>query len=112
MNQYLVVKTLKSGVKLSAKSKLYFNDIIFVLVCIFIGFNLEDYIYNPLFIPFMIFIVVFAVTLVSPSKFNPGKKYYQSIYLYFISVTSLYKPIKNLSQKERTAKLVEELKNE
>lgn len=110
--QYLVVKSLKSGIKLNATSKFYFSDIIFILACIFIGFNLQDFIYEPLYIPFMIYLVIFAVILVSPSKFNPGKKYYQSLYLFIIAVTSIYLPLQNETQKSRTAELKEELQNE
>lgn len=108
-NGYIVVKSIKSGIKLSASGKLYLEDIMFVVLMIGISFTLQPYVYEKLFIPFVIFNGIVGLLLVRPSTYNPGKKYWQSLYLYMVSITDLYYPLKNTSQQKKIDKMLKEL---
>lgn len=105
--RHIVVKSLKSGTKVSGK--LYLMDVLFIMGMAFIAFMLKDFIYSKITWLFVLFNVLLGIALVSPSKYNPGKRYYQSIYLYIISNTEFYSPLVNEWCKERTKKLLERL---
>lgn len=100
-NRYIVVKKLKNGSKMNQNSKFYVQDILFIVVMVFLGFMFENLVYDKLFIPFMIFNLVVGIMLVFPSKTNPGKKNYQAVHLAFISTQDFFSPVKNLGQKEK-----------
>lgn len=111
-DKHIVVKKLKSGIKVSTKSKLYFEDYFVILFMIFIGFFIHDAIYDKLSWLFIAFNGIVGLLLVVPSKYNAEKKTYQSLYLLSISSTCLYKPLVNLSMLHKKNKLLKEIKDE
>lgn len=111
-SRYIVVSTLKSGVKMNQTSKIYIQDILFIVIMVFAGFMFRDLIYEKLFIPFQIFNFLVGIMLVMPSKTNPGKKTYQAVWLCFISVHDFFKPVINSGQAERNKIMAERLKDE
>lgn len=105
--RHIVVKSLKAGTKVSGK--LYLMDALFIMGMAFMAFILKDFVYSKITWLFVIFNAFVGIALVSPSKYNPGKRYYQSIYLYAISNTNFYAPLVNEWMKEKTKKLLEGL---
>jgi hypothetical protein len=67
-----------------------------------------------LLVVYIICNAILGLILISPSKFNPGKKYWQSLFIYITSIHSFYKPLpyrRNEKVKERMLNDLEKEQN-
>ena len=94
-DKYVVVNNIKAGIKLSESSRYYVNDIIVMGIMAFLALIINNSIYEKLQIPFVIFNVIVGAYMTSE-----------------ISDSFVFYPLKNQSQHKRTAKMLEELKDE
>lgn len=111
-DRYVVVNNLKSGTKISESSRFYINDILAILVMIFIAILLNNFIYDKLIVFFVIFNAFVAIYMTAESKSNPKFKRIKALNILMVRDTTLYRPLKNISQIKKTHKILESMKNE
>ena len=100
-DRYVVVNNLKSGTKISESSRFYINDILAILVMIFIAILLNNFIN-----------AFVAIYMTAEAKSNPKFKRIKALNILMVRDTTLYRPLKNISQIEKTYKILESMKNE
>lgn len=106
-DKYLAAKNIKSQTK--ATKKYMLSDLFFIVIYVGIGFICQGMVADILVWPFHIFNILMAITLISKSKFNPGKRYYHTVFLYLQRNITCYHPIKNISKDELRKDMLNEI---
>lgn len=109
MSKYLVIKELHSATKVSRH--LYIFDFMFVLIYLSISIPFRELVYDELQIPYFIFSGVVALKLVSRTRSNPGKHFYEAIFIWCKKESSLFTDVINQSLHVKTEDMVSELEN-
>lgn len=109
-SRYIIVNSLKSGTQISSRLKINIEDVLIIFAFVFVGLMLNDVVYSKLVIPFIIFNILVGAKMVSPSRYNPGKKYYKSLLIMLKADTYMYRPLKNISTNDLKNSLLEKLK--
>lgn len=106
MGKYIVIKELHAATQVS--KNFYIFDFLFVLIYVSCSLMLINVVVSVLQIPYAIFNIIVAIRLVSRTKTNPGKHFYQALLLWYKKDSSWYKSVQNISKK----RLRETMKNE
>lgn len=93
---YIVIKELKAPTKVSKGLFLY--DFLFIVTYLGISIIFRDLVYQSLQIPFFIFSAFIATCLVSHSKSNPGKRFYQALFIWQKKEAHLFVQMPNISK--------------
>lgn len=83
--------------EISSENKLwksiYIKDFIAIMGTLFFAWITSTSIYETLVLPYYVFLLTIAITLISKSNNNPNKRVWQSIYLLFIKRNYTYHSI-------------------
>lgn len=83
--------------EISSENKLwksiYIKDFIAIMGTLFFAWITSTSIYEPLVLPYYVFLLTIAITLISKSNNNPNKRVWQSIYILFIKRNYTYHSI-------------------
>lgn len=85
---YLLPKEISSSMKFT--KKLYIFDLVFIGSFMCISWILNSLVYQPLRIPYYIFMFIMAIYFRSNSLINPKRRKYQSIYYALIKNRKAY----------------------
>lgn len=77
---YVVIKELKAPTKMSKHFFLF--DICFIVVFFGVSFLFRELVYGSLQPVYFIFNIYISIRLVSRSKTNPGKHFYQALFIW------------------------------
>ena len=78
---FVNIKEIKTPVKVSAK--IYLFDLAFVIIFAFIFYQLRFLVSDYLKYPYLALCIIWGIVLTMPSKYNKGKRNYQTL-LYFV----------------------------
>lgn len=83
--------------EISSENKLwksiYIKDFVAIMGTLFFAWITSASIYEPLVLPYYVFLLTIAITLISKSNNNPNKRVWQSIYILFIKRNYTYHSI-------------------
>ncbi|WP_148873227.1 DUF5592 family protein [Serratia marcescens] len=108
--KYIVIKELHASTRVS--KNFYIFDFMFVLIYLGCSLIFRSTVVPELQILYFIFNGVVAIKLVSRTRTNPGKHYYQALLLWYKRDTILYSSIKNLSKNRLRETMKHELESQ
>lgn len=88
---FIIPKEISSENKLW--KSIYIKDFVAIMGTLFFAWITSSSIYQPLVLPYYVFLLTIAVTLISKSSNNPNKRVWQSIYILFIKKNYTYHSI-------------------
>lgn len=114
MNRYIVVNSIKSGTKFTKLGDIiiYVQDLAVIGFFFLISIFFQDFVMEDLQLPFIIFNIIVGIVMVSPSKYNRGKKMWQTVYLYLSANHETYKGLSNKSLEILKEQMLNEIKEE
>ncbi len=91
-NRYIMPEELKASINVYKRFSV--GDLMFMVGWAFGTFVFTEIglVHELLTVPFWIFTLLVGLFLIFPSKQNPGKKQYQSIWIYLKKYRGVYKP--------------------
>lgn len=99
---FVSIKEIKTPAKIS--SRIYFMDLIFIFAFSFIMFQFK-FLVSPYFEHlYLIICVLWGFILTMPSRFNKGKKNWQTVIFFFIRNQTCYTDISECKKKIRGEK--------
>lgn len=107
MAKYIVIKELHANTEVV--KNFYIYDFLFVMVYLGLSLIFRDIVASALQIPYFIFNGFIAIKLVSRTKTNPGKHYYQALFLWYKRDSGLYKTVLNISKNTQREEMKIEL---
>lgn len=107
---YLVIKELKAPTKVS--KSLFLFDFIFIVLYLGVSIMFRGLVYESLQIPFFVYSAVIATCLVSHSKSNPGKRFYESLIIWQKKIPHIYISLPNVSKEKLREEMNDALKKE
>lgn len=108
--KYIVIKELHASTRVS--KNFYIFDFMFVLAYLGCSLILRSAVVPELQIFYFIFNGVVAIKLVSRTRTNPGKHFYQALLLWYKRDTQSYNSIKNISKNKRREAMRNELESQ
>ena len=76
--KYIIPKEISTEIKFS--KSIYLKDFLISVVALMISIIFSPLVYQPLILPYYLFIVIGTLFLLSKSRANPKRRLYQSIY--------------------------------
>lgn len=108
-DKYIVVNNINAGTKLSESSRFYLSDILTIIIMMLIAFLFQNFIFTPLQLIFVIYNAIVGAWMTAEVKSNPKLKRWKAMYLMIIADTSVIYALSNLSQTDRTKRILEDL---
>lgn len=110
MAKYIAIKELHAATQVS--KNLYILDFLFIIVYLVVSIAFRGFVVSELQVLYFIFNALVAIKLVSRTQTNPGKHFYQALFLWYKKDSSLYYSITNISKDKLRRKMKNEIEKQ
>lgn len=87
--KYIIPKEISTEIKFS--KSIYLKDFLISIIALMVSIIFSPLVYQPLIVPYYLFIVIGTLVLLSKSRANPQRRLYQSIYYSFKKDNKVYR---------------------